>query len=100
MPELGSPLKSPRNAALFLIFLAASSVTALTAISFVAIRKAGFQFLQSIIVGTRIVFLIPLVALGAIGIFSAVGTLFVLAVALVLLMRSGIRVGLVIDRGF
>ena len=47
-PELHL-LKSPRNAALFLIFLAASSVTALTGISFIAIRKAAFQFLQSII---------------------------------------------------
>ncbi len=86
-PELGL-LKSPQNAALFLTFLAANSVTALTAISFVAIRKAGFQFLQSIIVGTRILFLIPLIALGAIGIFGAVGASFCFAlfVALVLLM--------------
>ena len=100
-PELGL-LKSPRNATLFLIFLAASSVTALTAISFIAIRKAAFQFLQSIIVGSRIFFLIPLIALGAIGIFGAVGISFVLALAaaLVLLVRSGVRPGLVIDRGF
>lgn len=74
-PELGL-LKLPLNAALFLIFLAASSVTALTAISFIAIRKAGFQFIQSIIVGSRILFLIPLIALGAIGIFGAVGISF------------------------
>jgi hypothetical protein len=95
-PELGSLLKSPQNAALFLIFLAASSVTALTAISFIAIRKAAFQFLQSIIVGSRILFLIPLIALGAVGIS------FVLALlaALVLLVRSGVRPGLVIDFGF
>ena len=101
-PELGSLLKSPQNAALFLIFLAASSVTALTAISFIAIRKAAFQFLQSIIVGSRILFLIPLIALGAIGIFGAVGISFVLALAaaLVLLVRSGVRPRLVIDRGF
>ena len=101
-PELGSLLKSPQNAALFLIFLAASSVTALTAISFIAIRKAAFQFLQSIIVGSRILFLIPLIALGAIGIFGAVGISFLLAVAvaLVLLVHSGIRVRAVIDRGF
>ena len=71
-PEL-CLLKSPRNAALFLIFLAANSVTALTGISFIAIRKAAFQFLQSIIVGSRIVFLIPLITLGAIGIFGERG---------------------------
>jgi len=101
-PELGSLLKSPQNAAFFLIFLAASSVTALTAISFIAIRKAAFQFLQSIIVGSRILFLIPLIALGAIGIFGAVGISFLLALAaaLMLLVHSGIRVRAVIDRGF
>ena len=101
-PELGSLLKSPQNAALFLTFLAASSVTALTAISFIAIRKAAFQFLQSIIVGSRILFLIPLIALGAIGIFGAVGISLVLALAaaLVVLVRSGVRPWLVIDRGF
>jgi O-antigen/teichoic acid export membrane protein len=100
-PELGL-LKSPRNAALFLISLAASSVTALTAISFIAIRKAEFQFLQSIVTGTRILFLIPLIALGAVGIFGAVGISFVLALAaaLALLVRSGVRLRLVIDRGF
>ena len=94
-PELHL-LRSPQNAALFLIFLAASSVTALTAISFIAIRKAAFQFLQSIIVGSRILFLIPLLALGAIGISFVLA----LAAALVLLVRSGVRPGLVIDRGF
>jgi hypothetical protein len=95
-PELGSLLKSPQNAALFLIFLAASSVTALTAISFIAIRKAAFQFLQSIIVGSRILFLIPLIALGAVGIFGAVGISFVLALlaALVLLVGPGSDPGL------
>ncbi len=100
-PELHF-LKSPQNAMFFLLFLAASSVTALTAISFVAIRRAGFEFLQSIIVGTRILFLIPLMALGAIGIFSAVGISYVLAlfVALALLVHSGIRLRIVVDRGF
>jgi len=116
-PELGL-LKSPRNAALFLIFLAASSVTALTAISFIAIRRAGFQFLQSIVVGTRILFLVPLITLGAIGIFGERGCrplvptgyprplhptfapLSRIMFALVLLVRSGVRPGLVIDRGF
>jgi len=100
-PELHF-LKSPQNASLFLIFLAANSVTSLTAIAFIAIRKATFQFIQSIIVGSRILFLIPLIALGAIGIFGAVGISFLLAVAaaLVLLVHLGIRVRAVVDRGF
>jgi len=100
-PELHL-LKSPQNVALFLIALAASSVTALTGFLFVAIRRAGFLFLQDIVVGSRILFLIPLVALGAVGIFGAVGISVVLALvaALVLLVRVGVRVQAVIDRGF
>jgi O-antigen/teichoic acid export membrane protein len=100
-PEL-SLLKSPQNATLFLIFLAANSAAVLTAVSFVAIRKAEFQFLQSIVVGSRVLALIPLIPLGAIGIFGAVGASFVLAglLALVLLARSGVRPNFVIDRRF
>jgi O-antigen/teichoic acid export membrane protein len=37
-------LKSPSNALLFMIFLTASSVAALTGTSFIAIRKADFTF--------------------------------------------------------
>lgn len=100
-PELHL-LKSPQNAVLFLTFLAASSVTALTGIIFVASRKSGFQFLQSIIMGSKILFLLPLIALGAIGIFSAVGLSYVLTLllALILLVRFGIKPRLIIDRGF
>lgn len=100
-PELGL-LQSPLNSMLYLIFLAANSVITLTAIAFAAVRKADFQFLQSIIVGSRIIFLIPLITLGAIGIFGAVGISFVLALltAFMLLMRSGIRPGFMIERRF
>ncbi|MEA1998343.1 MAG: polymerase [Euryarchaeota archaeon] len=100
-PELHL-LKSPQNVVLFLIFLAANSVIELIYVSFVAIRKAELQFLQSIIVGSRILFLIPLIAIGAIGIFCAVGISFMLALlfALVFLMRSGIVPRFVIDCSF
>jgi hypothetical protein len=59
-PELHL-LKYPSNALLFIIFLTASSIAALTGISFVAIRKAGFYFLQSLLVGSRIIFIFPLI---------------------------------------
>ena len=100
-PELHL-LKSPRNTALFLIFLAASSVAALTGISFVAIRKAELYLLHSIVGGSRILFLIPLITLGAIGVFGAVGIshVFALLVTLVFLARSGIKTRFVIDRNF
>lgn len=95
-------LKIPFNAAFYLIFLATSSIIALSTISFVAIRKAVFQFLQSIVVGSRILFLIPLMTFGAIGIFGAVGISFIFAflLALFLLAKSGIRLGFIIDREF
>ena len=100
-PEL-HVLRTPLNAVLYLIFLAAGSGTSLTCISFVGVRKAVFQFIQSIVVGSRILFLAPLVLLGAVGIFGAVGISFMLALmsAVILLMRSGIRPALVIDKKF
>ena len=95
-------LGSTFNAAFYLLFLAAGSGTALACTSFVAIRKASFQFLQSIVVGSRILFLILLVMFGSIGIFSAVGISFFLAImtAYILLARSGINFRFLIDRDF
>ncbi|RZN35150.1 MAG: polymerase [Methanophagales archaeon ANME-1-THS] len=100
-PELHL-LRVPRNALLFLVFLTASSVAALTGISFVAVRRAEFYFLQSILVGFRVLFIIPLVFLGALGIFGAVGISFILAilVSLVLLTKLGIRPAFKIDTRF
>ncbi len=100
-PELHL-LKSPVNAALYLIFLVANSGTALSCISFVAVRKASSQLFQSIIVSSRILFLIPLALFGAMGIFSSVGfsLLIALITAYILLVRSGIRPGFVADWQF
>lgn len=95
-------LKSPQNIAFFLVSLAANSIAQLTANSFIAIRKAGCQFIQSIVVGSRVIFLFPFVTFGAMGIFNAIGISAVLAVAvtLFLLMKSGVRPVPVIDRSF
>ena len=79
-PELHL-LKFPPNTALYLFFLAANSGTALSCTSFVASRKASFQLVQSIVVGSRILFLVPLVMLGAIGIFCSLGISFIIALA-------------------
>jgi O-antigen/teichoic acid export membrane protein len=100
-PELHL-LKLPRNALLFLVFLTASSIAAITGISFVALRKAEFYFLQSLVVGFRVIFIIPLVFLGAIGIFGAVGISFILAIvaSLFILIKSGIRPVFKVDRSF
>jgi len=95
-------LKSPSNSMLFILFLIASSIAALTGISFVAIRKAEFNFLQSILVGSRIFFIFPLIFLGAIGIFGAVGISFILAilVSLFFLIKSGIKPAFTFDKSF
>ena len=100
-PEL-QLLKLPQNALLFVLFLAASSLIALTGISFVALRKAKFYFLQSVLVGSRVIFLIPLVSLGAIGIFGAVGISFILAilVSLFFLIKEGLRPAFIFDKSF
>ena len=58
---------------IYLIFLVFSSIFSLTGIAFVALRKAKFYFLQNLLNCSRIIFLFPLVFLGAIGIFSSVG---------------------------
>ena len=51
--------------------------------------------------GSRIVFLVPLVFLGTLGIFSSLGTSFVitLTISLILLVKSGIK-PTVMDWGF
>lgn len=100
-PEL-QLLKSPTTALLFVIFLAASSIGSLTGISFIALRKAGFYFLQSLIMGSRVFFIFPLVFLGAVGIFGAVGVSFILAitVSLAIMIKSGIKPSFKVDKRF
>lgn len=53
----------------YLLFLVANSIVLLTGNAFIALRKAEYYFLQSLLMGSRIVFLIPLVFLGTLGIF-------------------------------
>lgn len=61
---------------IFLGVLFFQSLVNITGIAFVALRKGGFYFIQNILNGSRIVFLIPLVFLGALGIFSSLGIAF------------------------
>lgn len=95
-------LKSPSNALLFILVLTASSVATLTDVVFVALRKAKFQFLQSLLVGSRIIFIIPLAFLGVIGIFGAIGISFIIAIAvsIIFIIKSGIKPGFKVDKNF
>jgi len=100
-PELHF-LKSPLNFSLFIIFLVANSVITLIGISFVALRKAEFRFLQSLLVGSKIFFLFPLIFLSARSSFGSVGISIIITVLILLifLIRFGIRPKFTIDQMF
>jgi O-antigen/teichoic acid export membrane protein len=89
-------------APLYLIFLGAYSITWVLEGAFNALRKSEHYFTLNLLYGTRILFLVPLVFLGAMGIFSAFGLSFVLGLilALVLLARCSVRPALGVDRVF
>lgn len=89
-------------APLYLIFLGAYSITWVLEGAFNALRKSEYYFTLNLLYGTRILFLVPLVFLGAMGIFSAFGLSFVLGLilALVLLARCSVQPALGVDRVF
>lgn len=64
---------------LFIVVACANSIVSLSGISFVALRKAEFYLFQTLIMGSRVLFLVPLISFGAIGIFSSVGLSLILA---------------------
>lgn len=89
-------------APLYLLFLGAYSITWVLEGAFNALRKSEYYFALNLLYGSRILFLVPLVFLGATGIFSAFGFSFVLGLifALLLLARCSIRPALGADRTF
>jgi len=95
-------LRAPLYALFYFISLTSSSVIFMAGIAFVAIREAKFQLYMNLIVGSRVLFLMLFISLGAIGIFYAVGASFFFAfiVALVFILKSGINLKLEIDRKF
>ena len=95
-------LRSPLYSFFYFISLISSSVIFMAGISFVAIRAAEFQLYLNMIVGSRVLFIILFISLGAIGIFYAVGASFFFAfiVSLALIIKSGINLKLEIDRKF
>ncbi|NPV63876.1 MAG: oligosaccharide flippase family protein [Methanotrichaceae archaeon] len=58
---------------LFIFFAFLSSVTFITGTTFVSIRKSRYYFLQSVLESSRILLLIPMATLGAVGIFFSQG---------------------------
>ncbi|MCK8517907.1 lipopolysaccharide biosynthesis protein [Methanoculleus sp. 7T] len=89
-------------APLYLAFLGAYSITWVLEGAFNALRKSEYYFVLNLLYGSRILFLFPLVFLGAMGIFSSFGFSFVLGLflALALLARCSIRPEIGVDRAF
>src|SRR5690606_24299514 len=89
-------------APLYLAFLGAYSITWVLEGALNAIRKSEYYFVLNLLYGSRILFLFPLVFLGAMGIFSSFGLSFVLGLilALALLSRCSIRPAAGVDRVF
>ncbi|MCK9298781.1 MAG: oligosaccharide flippase family protein [Methanoculleus sp.] len=89
-------------APLYLIILGAYSITWVLEGAFNALRKSEHYFTLNLLYGTRIFFLVPLVFLGAVGIFGAFGLSFILGLilALVLLTRCSVKPTPCVDRVF
>ncbi len=89
-------------APLYLGFLGAYSVTWVLEGAFNAVRRSEYYFILNLLYGSRILFLLPLIFLGAMGIFSSFGLSFVLGLGLafILLPRCSIRPTLGVDRTF
>lgn len=95
-------IKETSNAVIFIVTIVANSITTVFGFSFIANREGGYYFLQNLIVGLRLLFIVPLVYLGAIGIFGAVGISYLIAVAISFLAinKSGINLKPKIDKKF
>lgn len=95
-------LSNSTNALIFIIYLIANSICVMTNNSFIAIRQAKHQLLQSLLIGSRVFFLIPFITFGAIGIFNAIGISFILtmAISIYLIIKFNIKVYFTIDNSF
>ncbi|MEM4689569.1 MAG: hypothetical protein QXF37_02565 [Archaeoglobaceae archaeon] len=66
---------------LYILFLLFYSLTTTNSSLFIAIRKAEIDFVQKMLLGSRIPLLIPLAFLGVFGIFFSVGFAYLIAIA-------------------
>jgi O-antigen/teichoic acid export membrane protein len=89
------------NFILYLTFVAVSSLVSVALNSFVALRKSEYGFAQSLIGASRLGFLVPLVAFGAVGIFGAelLSAIAIAAFSIWMLRKMGLRLSR-LDTGF
>lgn len=79
---------------LFIVLVIVQSVVVTTTSAFVAMRQAKLQLIQNIIMGTRLLWLFPLVFLGALGILGSfiMALVIVLIFSMIFLFRASIRI--------
>lgn len=75
-------IQTPFYGTIFLVFVILSSLMTVLMGSFVGIRKAEYNLIQNIVLASRLIFLLVLAFLGAIGVLTAIGLAYILAVAL------------------
>ncbi|HGE71264.1 TPA: polysaccharide biosynthesis protein [Candidatus Poribacteria bacterium] len=73
----------------YIIFLLMNSITTIIGTFFIAMRRTKYHFFQSILINLKIIFLIPLINLGSLGIFFSYGIGYVIAliVSMIILIR-------------
>ncbi|MGF7119182.1 polysaccharide biosynthesis C-terminal domain-containing protein [Methanobacterium oryzae] len=64
---------------LFIAFVLANSITFLASNSFIALRKAQYYLYQTIVIGSRLLFLFSFIFLGEFGILYSIGTSLIIA---------------------
>jgi O-antigen/teichoic acid export membrane protein len=63
----------------YFLILASFAIFIIIGSTFIALKHADYVLLQNMFIGIRIIFLFPLIFLGAIGIFYSIGISFILA---------------------
>lgn len=78
----------------YLLFLSANLMLNLGSVAFIAMRKTQFYFIQSLINGSKIMFLFPLAIMGSLGIFYSFGLSSILGFifTIIVLFYFGIKI--------
>ena len=95
-------LKDPVYAALYILFLCASSIGAITSNAFLALREGKYYLLQSLLMGSRLIFLIPLIGYGLLGLYSSFGAAYLITAftLILLIILKGIKPHITADKKF
>jgi O-antigen/teichoic acid export membrane protein len=71
---------------IFLLFVVVNSITLITGYALLSFRKADLKLIQNIIVGVRLLLLLPLTLLGSLGIFYSFGIAYLVATVFTLVV--------------